>query len=169
MFASRPSVATISIGTPSTSGSSNRRRTASTSTQIATPNSSRALTNAARISSRYSPNVWLERDRRRAAFESGRQLDGGERHADADHVGQHVAGVGQQRQRVRDEPGDRLDDEEREDDRERDQQASSVAFTGAGKARAVVVIGAHQRSSRLWARCSRDRSRSMRTWASSRR
>ena len=51
-LATRPSTATASISPLATSGGCRNRRHASSSTQPATPNSSTALTTAARISTR---------------------------------------------------------------------------------------------------------------------
>ena len=54
----------------------------------------------------------------------------GQGHPEADDVGQHVPGVRQQRQRVGDEAGDDLDDEEHGDQTEGDGQRADVAGTG---------------------------------------
>ena len=71
---------------------------------------------------------------------TGGQLDGSQRHAQADDVGEHVAGVGQQRQRVGQEAGDRLDDEEDGDEDERHGQGPLMTLAGAQRASAVLVV-----------------------------
>ena len=48
----------------------------------------------------------------RAAAAAVGELDGGERHAEAEDVGEHVAGVGEQGERAGEQAGDDLDDHE---------------------------------------------------------
>ena len=55
------------------------------------------------------------------------ELDRRQGHADADHVGDHVAGVGEQGQRVRQQPGDDLDDHEHGEHDEGGEQRTACA------------------------------------------
>ena len=57
-------------------------------------------------------------------------LDRGERHAQPERVGCHVTRVRQQRERIREDADDDLDDEERKDQDERDEQRPLVTRTG---------------------------------------
>ncbi len=97
------------------------------------------------------------------------ELDGGEGHAKPDDIGEHVARVGQQGEGVGEDPADGLDEEKHQDEDEGDGEALLVAGSSPQAAGPVVVSGAHHRTSSLWERCWRDRSSSMRTWASSSR
>ena len=63
---------------------------------------------------------------------------GGEGEADGAGVGEHVGGVGEQRQRVGDEAGDDLDDHEAEDQPEREPELAAVRVGGD---RVAVVVG----------------------------
>ena len=67
-------------------------------------------------------------------------VDGGQRHAQAEGVGGHVAGVGQQGERAGDEAGDDLDDQEGQDQQERDEQRPLVAGPGPRRRRSVRVV-----------------------------
>jgi hypothetical protein len=71
------------------------------------------------------------------------QLDGGQCHAEADDVGQHVSGIGEQRQGVGEQSTDRFDDEVAGDQDEGDQQALLVPGPGPERAASVVVVPAH--------------------------
>ena len=75
-----------------------------------------------------------------ALLETGRQADRRQRHPDADHIGEHVAGVGQQRQRVGRERCDQLDHEEHDNDREGGDQAASMTLTRPCEPEAVFVF-----------------------------
>ena len=57
------------------------------------------------------------------------QLDRRQRHAETDDVGQHVPGVGEQGEGVRQEPGDRFEHEHRQAEYERNEQARLVSST----------------------------------------
>ena len=56
------------------------------------------------------------------------ELDGGQGHPESEDVGEHVAGVGQQGQRVGEEPADHLDDHEGGEHREGGGEAALVAL-----------------------------------------
>src|SRR3546814_2416768 len=78
-----------------------------------------------------------------------RQLDRRQRHAEADHVGEHVAGVGEQGQRAGGQPGHDLHHHEHAEDAERGEQAALVAGACAsrlavGVAVPLVVTAAHR-------------------------
>ena len=81
---------------------------------------------AERISARPSPNVKMPAGRARG------EPRGDERERQRGGVGEHVRGVGEQRQRAREDARDHLGDHEREDQRER------------GTEPAVVRIGGHR-------------------------
>ncbi len=78
-------------------------------------------------------------------LEAGGETDRRERHPDTDHVGEHVAGVRQQRERVRRERSDQLHHEEHGDHCEGSDQAAPVSLPRPRQAGAVVVsvIGGH--------------------------
>src|SRR5690606_17741224 len=59
---------------------------------------------------------------------------GGQRRAERDDVGGHVPGVGQQRQRLRPEARDQLDEEEAADEDEGDRQPPAVPAAQVGAA-----------------------------------
>ena len=75
---------------------------------------------------------------------TAREVDGGERHPDADDVGEHVAGVREQGQRVRGEPGDDLDDHEHGQQPEGGEEPAFVAASSAHRPVAVAVTAAHR-------------------------
>jgi hypothetical protein len=67
--------------------------------------------------------------------------DRGERHADAEHVGEHVPGIGQQRQRAGQQGGERLDQHEGGEQGERGPEPAAVPLPRAVSA--VIVSHAH--------------------------
>ena len=91
---------------PSTSGGSASRWTASHAITPASTSSVAPLTWAERISARPSPNV------KRAAGRPGREPRRDQRERDRAGVGEHVRGVGEQRERVGQQARDDLDDHE---------------------------------------------------------
>ena len=82
---------------------------------------------------------------------SAGELDRGEGHAEADHVGEHVAGVGDQRQRVGDDAGHDLHQHEDCEDGERYEEPALVPLSGPDRRVTVivsgVVISSHSRES----------------------
>ena len=77
--------------------------------------------------------------RRRRTGVAVSELDGGQRHPEADDVRQHVAGVAEQRQRVRQPPGDGLDDQDDGAQRERDRQPLAVPGPRPGQSGTMAV------------------------------
>ena len=71
------------------------------------------------------------------------QLDRRQRHAEAEDVGEHVPGIGEEGQRVGQDPADGLDHEEHGDEAEGDGQALLVTGTGPQRPGPVIVIAAH--------------------------
>ena len=69
----------------------------------------------------------------------GRHSDRGERHAEAEDIGGHVSGVGEQGEGVGSEPRDDLHHQEAEGQREGDGQRTLVPGPGAHRCRTVVV------------------------------
>ncbi len=70
-----------------------------------------------------------------------REVDRSQGHADPEHVGEHVAGIREQRERVGDHSHDHLDDHEHGEEHERSEETALVA--GAAADGGVVVIAAH--------------------------
>ena len=73
----------------------------------------------------------------------GGQLDGGQRHAQSHHIGEHVPGIGEQGERVGDDPTDGLHHEERGDEHEGDEQPALMPGAGPQRSCTVVVALAH--------------------------
>ena len=64
---------------------------------------------------------------------------------EGDHVGEHVAGVGQQRERAGQDAADRLGEHVARGEREHDREPSLVSLRRSGTRRAVAVVVAHAR------------------------
>ncbi|CWB20139.1 Uncharacterised protein [Streptococcus pneumoniae] len=84
------------------------------------------------------------------------------------HIGSHVPGIRQQRQRPRHQPRDQLDQEEARRQGERPRQPPTVAATGMPGRRGMAVSRPHQPCP-SWRACSRETSSSIRTCPSARR
>ena len=87
------------------------------------------------------------RSRTSSARAAGRrgELRRPERAGEREHVREHVARVGEERERVRDEPGGELRHEERRDERERDRERAAIL--GAVRVVVAVVVRVrHERS-----------------------
>ena len=126
-----PASATTSTIVPSTSGGSIRRRTPSTRITAASATSVTPLSWADRISARLSPNVKPPAAGRRA------RRGGRERECDRAGVGEHVRGVGEQRQRGGEDARHHLHRHEAEDQAEREPEPAAV---GLRRMRMTVVM-----------------------------
>jgi hypothetical protein len=113
-------------------------------TQTATPTSSRALPSAASTSARCSPKVRFSVAARVASDAAMRAKD------EARHVGQYVAGIGEQCKRPGDETADHLSDEHSAADHEDDNEPLAV---GAGRRHLVAVSIAHASTSSMTPTC----------------
>ena len=111
----RPTRPNTIIAVDATSGGSTRRRTASTMTKQPTASRTAACPAAASTSARRKPHV-------RAGGRTAGQDGGAERKAETEDVGQHVTGVGQQREAAGHDRTDHLDDEDGRGDAEHGRQ-----------------------------------------------
>ena len=105
-FTTRPHAATTSIGVPRISAGSRQRETASTMTHSAVTPSDDAVGQGREG---LGPPVAV---RAQDGARAGRDPLGHDRERQSSGVGQHVAGVGDQRETVNEPPGHRLDDHE---------------------------------------------------------
>ena len=135
----------MSIGTPSTSVSSNSRRVGfdhhvdgdrEEQERVDERGEDLESVQPERVLAGCLPVANGTVDATRAVVPTG-ELDRGQGHTKADDVGQHVPGVRQQRQRVGEEAGNGFDDEERGDQTEGDRQRADVAGAGPCQRRPV--------------------------------
>ena len=133
-----PTSATTSTTVPSTSGGSNRRRIPSSRITAA------SATQRGAVDLRRQDLGALEAEGEAAPGRAVRQARRHQGQPDRGGVGEHVGGVGEQRERRGEDARHDLDGHEAEDQRERDPEPAAVAGR-QGPPVAVVVVMVHRR------------------------